>query len=199
MTLTIQSLQSERAGPFDLTVARGQCAAITGASGSGKSVFLRMVADLDPCSGAVALGGIDRAAISAPLWRRRVGLVPAQAGWWSDRVRDHFATEKHAEVVALADALQLPAHIVDRRIVRLSSGERQRLALIRALIAEPDALLLDEPTASLDADTVTAVETLLRSRLQAGMILLLVTHDPAQAARMAHVHRRVAAGTFLAA
>src|SRR3954451_12461823 len=71
-------------------------------------------------------------------------------------------------------------------ISRLSTGERLRLALIRALIMRPKVLLLDEPTAALDAASATAVEALMSSRMRAGLGVLWVTHDPAQARRMAH-------------
>ena len=73
---------------------------------------------------------------------------------------------------------------LDWSIARLSSGEQQRLALARALEAEPRVLLLDEPTASLDTDATAAVESLIRERLRQGVSILMVTHDPAQAARL---------------
>lgn len=198
MTLSIHSLQGERAGPFDLSVERGQCVAITGASGSGKSVFLRLVADLDPSTGTVTLDGKDRTLIAAPEWRRRVGLVPAQAGWWAERVGDHLPVATHDDARRLSADLRLPDDILERRVLRLSSGERQRLALVRALVGHPDALLLDEPTASLDGEGVAAVEALVRARMAAGMILVLVTHDPAQAVRLAQAHWRMVAGTLTA-
>lgn len=194
MTLSIQSLRSERAGPFDLTVQRGHCVAITGASGSGKSVFLRLVADLDPATGTVVLDGIDRGSVPAPVWRGRVCLVPAQAGWWSERVTDHLPTARLAAASRLSADLHLPDDILQRRVLRLSSGERQRLALIRALVGDPAVLLLDEPTASLDSDGVAAVEAVLRQRMANGTTIVLVTHDPAQAKRLGQAQWRMVAG-----
>ncbi|MGH6898769.1 MAG: ATP-binding cassette domain-containing protein, partial [Geminicoccaceae bacterium] len=76
----------------------------------------------------------------------------------------------------------------------LSSGERQRLALARALLLAPRALLLDEATAALDQDTGAVVEAILCRQLQAGVAILMVTHDPAQAGRMAARIVRVEAG-----
>lgn len=90
MTLQLDALRNTWAGPFSLSIDQGSCLAVTGASGSGKSVFLRMVADMDTASGSVLLGGIHRAAMSAPQWRKTVTLVPAQAGWWTPQVNDHF-------------------------------------------------------------------------------------------------------------
>ena len=71
-------------------------------------------------------------------------------------------------------------------LARLSTGERQRLALVRSLAAQPAVLLLDEPTASLDQASVALVEALLQAQLRQGLILILVTHAREQATRLAH-------------
>jgi ABC-type lipoprotein export system ATPase subunit len=73
-------------------------------------------------------------------------------------------------------------------VARLSTGERQRLALLRALGPENRVLLLDEPTSGLDSDSTELVEALLRRRMANGTAILLVTHDPKQAQRMASHH-----------
>ncbi len=185
-TLKISQLSSPLAGPFDLDIPAGCCAAITGPSGSGKSLLLRMIADLDPNEGQAALGALSRRDCDAPGWRRRVVYVAAEAGWWTDRVMDHFAAAKLAAARDLADRLGLKAEVFDGLVSRLSTGEKQRLALIRALVLDPPALLLDEPTSALDQDSVGRVEAVLRARLDAGLILVLVTHDPAQAERLGH-------------
>lgn len=180
--LEIAELQTALIGPISLRVAPGACAALMGASGSGKSLFLRAIADLDPNEGAVRLDGTDRQSVSAPEWRRRVGLVPAESGWWADRVADHFGS---GDPAPLLTALGLPAEAMSWEVARLSTGERQRLAMARALLAGPEALLLDEPTASLDAAATARLEALLQEKRRAGLAVLLVTHDPAQARRMA--------------
>jgi ABC-type iron transport system FetAB ATPase subunit len=199
MTFAIHDLRGARSGPFDLTIDRGQCLAVTGASGSGKSVFLRLLADLDANTGQVVLDGVDRGALTGPAWRRRVGLVPAQAGWWADRVDEHFPPATRDGAAAWAADLQLPADILQRRVLRLSSGERQRLALVRAMVGRPDVLLLDEPTSSLDGVATAAVEALLRQALATGTHLVLVTHDAAQAMRLGHAQWRMQAGRLVAA
>src|SRR5215472_3261576 len=84
--LRIVNLHSHLAGPFDLTLAAGECLAITGPSGAGKSLFLRMIADLDPNQGEVFLDGVERRSMPAPAWRSRVVYSAAEPGWWHDTV-----------------------------------------------------------------------------------------------------------------
>ena len=192
--LAVKKLRSEFAGPFDLNLGAGACAAITGPSGSGKSLFLRMIADLDPNEGKVWLNGTERASITAPEWRRKVTYVSAESGWWADTVIEHFARNKRSEVAGLAARLGLLADLQDASIARLSTGEKQRLALVRALLQCPPVLLLDEPTGPLDEESVTKVEAVLRERMATGISVLLVTHDANQAERLGDQRYRMAAG-----
>src|SRR5476651_276701 len=143
--LRISALRGPRSGPFDLTAGSGDCIAISGASGSGKTVFLRMVADLDPNTGEIHLDGVSRAAMPAPDWRRRVVYNAAEPGWWHDDVASHFAPDALAFARDVAPRLGLAAGMLDGALTRLSTGEKQRLALIRALALKPPVLLLDEP------------------------------------------------------
>lgn len=144
--LIIENLRSALFGPVSVNVDEGECIAVMGPSGAGKSLFLRSVADLDPNDGQVALSGELREDMPAFEWRRRVALVPAESGWWADRVGEHFPPG-WSDPDALA-ALGLGADILGWEVDRLSSGERQRAALARCLARNPVALLLDEPTAS---------------------------------------------------
>jgi putative ABC transport system ATP-binding protein len=192
--LLVKKLRSEFAGPFELSLGIGTCAAITGSSGSGKSLFLRMIADLDPNEGKVWLNGTERASIPAPEWRREATYVSAESGWWADTVIEHFARNKRSEVAGLAARLGLHSDLLDASIARLSTGEKQRLALVRALLLCPPVLLLDEPTGPLDEESVTKVEALLRERMASGISILLVTHDPNQAERLGDQRYRMAAG-----
>lgn len=175
-------LSTSHVGPVTLSVARGECVAILGASGSGKSLLFRAIADLDPNQGDVSLNGQSREDMQAYEWRRKVSFVPAETGWWADRVRDHFDTgsdiEDLLETVDLKDAL-------DWEVNRLSTGERHRLGIVRALQTGPAVLLLDEPTASLDAGMTGVVEGLIRQQLAKDVCVLMVTHDPEQAKRIA--------------
>jgi len=184
--LRIVGLRSALAGPFDLAIGAGECVAVTGASGSGKSLFLRMIADLDPNQGEVFLDARERHFFPAPAWRRQVVYSAAEPGWWSERVADHFPAAAMPFARAMAPRLALPPALLDASVVRLSTGERQRLALLRALALASPVLLLDEPTGALDADATERVETVIRERLAAGTTIVLVTHSPQQAARVAH-------------
>jgi putative ABC transport system ATP-binding protein len=184
--LAIANLHSHLAGPFTLTVAPGECAAITGPSGSGKSLFLRMVADLDPNDGDVALDGMPRRGFSPPAWRRCVAYVAAEPGWWDDAVAPHFRNLGLAR--AACPRLGLAPALLDGAVFRLSTGERQRLALIRTLALDPPVLLLDEPTGALDQENTELVEAELKTRLRAGTSILMVTHSAEQAARLGHRH-----------
>ena len=182
--LRVRNLQSPLAGPFTLEVPRGSVLAISGASGAGKSLFLRMVADLDPNEGEVALGEVARMSLPAHEWRRRVPYVAAESGWWAQTVHEHFPATQLDRARALAERLGVAAGPFDGAVERLSTGERQRLALVRALILDSPALLLDEPTGPLDPVSVGEVEAVLRERLAAGTVIVLVSHDPAQGARL---------------
>ena len=180
--LRIERLATKLIGPMSFEVAAGECLALMGPSGAGKSLLLRAIVDLDPNTGNVMVGVHARDDMPASEWRKLVGLVPAESGWWADRVRDHFPAKFDA--TGLIGKLGL-AGSLEWDVGRLSTGERQRLALARALCRRPEALLLDEPTASLDDHATGLVEDLIRECCGDGMALLLVTHDRRQAERLA--------------
>lgn len=195
--LRIEGLRGPRGGPFDLIADAGECIAISGASGSGKSVFLRMLADLDPNTGDVWLDGVSRAAIPAPAWRARVVYNAAEPGWWHDDVASHFSRAALAFAREIAPRLGLRAGLLDAAVTRLSTGEKQRLALIRALAMLPPVLLLDEPTGALDPDTTLLVENILRERLTAGTTILFVSHSDDQSARLGNRRLRMENGRLV--
>ncbi len=181
--LTVQALSRPGLEPVSFGLAAGECIVLRGPSGSGKSLLLRALADLDPNGGEVALDGRSREAMPAPEWRRMVAYLPAEAGWWAETVATHFADWPAAEPLVLD--LGLPRESRDWPILRLSTGERQRLALARALVLKPRVLLLDEPTSGLDSLAREATERLIRGHLAEGGGTIWATHDTEQAKRMA--------------
>ncbi len=180
--LEVQDLRRLHIGPVSLALPDGAALAITGPSGAGKSVLLRAIADLDPNEGRARTQSVAREAVPAPLWRRHVGCLPAESGWWAEDVRSHFARPE--ETRARLPEVLMPEAAMDWEVARLSTGERHRLALLRALETAPEALMLDEPTAMLDTGTQAAVEALLHREMAGGLSLLIVTHDTGQPARL---------------
>ena len=179
--LEIKSLIYHDIGPFDLHIEAGECIGLTGPSGAGKTLLLRAVADLEPHLGLITLDGFPSTDFEPPAWRKRVGMLPAESQWWYDRVGSHFTRCEREQFHRLG----FESSVSEWEISRLSSGEKQRLALLRLLCNEPDVLLLDEPTANLDEKNSQRVEELLsayRENKRAGMIW--VSHDMKQLSRM---------------
>lgn len=181
--LSVCDLRTHLLKPASFSLLAGECIAVRGPSGGGKTLLLRAIADLDPSEGVVCLEGRDRSTMPGPEWRRQVGYLPAEPGWWADTVGEHFTDWPAAAYIARD--LGFPDDAKDWLIARLSTGERLRLALVRALMMRPKVLLLDEPTAALDPASVGAVESLIGARVTAGLAVLWVTHDEEQAKRIA--------------
>ncbi|MDN3555353.1 ABC transporter ATP-binding protein [Halomonas maura] len=180
--------------PVSLCVAAGEVLCLAGPSGAGKSRLLRAIADLEPHRGAVTLGELAQDELPGHAWRRRVMLVPAESQWWAERVGDHFPA---GDVRGLS-ALGLTPAVLDWPVARLSSGEKQRLALLRALARTPSVLLLDEPTANLDDVTTRRVEAWLMARLRdGGWPVIWVAHDQVQIARVATRRGRLEDGRLV--
>jgi len=183
--LRVQALKTALLASVDLHVEAGELTFLSGPSGVGKSLLLRAIADLDPNTGQVWCGDIDRASIPAPAWRRRVGLLPADSGWWDEQVGGHFPAAAHRGRDALLARLGFGPEVLDWEVRRLSTGERQRLALARLLLNRPEVLLLDEATANLDPENREKVEALIADyRAEQAAAVLWVSHDAAQRARM---------------
>jgi len=180
--LKVDHLGIHDIGPVSLDIDQGACVGLSGPSGSGKTLLLRAIADMEPHQGAVYLDGTHQSQMPAPAWRRQVALLPTESMWWFDTVGQHFSEVD----LKLFDRLGLGARIQTWPVARLSSGERQRLALLRLLANHPQILLLDEPTANLDPDNTARIEDLLRSyREQTGAAVLWVGHHRTQLQRVA--------------
>jgi ABC-type multidrug transport system fused ATPase/permease subunit len=162
---------------------KGAVTALVGPSGTGKSTLLRCLNRLlVPERGSVLLDGADTAELEPCALRRRVGLVGQTPTMLPGSVRENLAyglgddVPERRLVQALADA-GLDAGFLDRPAAELSGGERARVALARALTREPELLLLDEPTAALDAATARHVGATLGALARAGLGIVLATHD----------------------
>jgi putative ABC transport system ATP-binding protein len=171
--------------PVTMSVGPGECVGVLGASGSGKSLLLRAIADIDVNRGVVALGTRLREEMAAPEWRSMVGMLPAEPRWWEDDVEAHFREDGGATKRWL-ERLGFPADVMNWEVRRLSAGERQRLGLVRLLELKPAALLLDEPTANLDGDNTRIVEEVVAEyRADEGVPVVWVSHDREQVGRVA--------------
>jgi putative ABC transport system ATP-binding protein len=177
-----------------LDVESGETVAIVGPSGAGKSSLLRLLNRLDePTAGTVSLDGTDYRTIEPERLRKRVGLVPQDPALRSGTVRENVTIgprlrgEQVSEerLADLLDAVGLDGY-ADRDASDLSGGEAQRVAVARTVVNDPEVILLDEPTASLDSEAEAEVERLLADLLGSGeRTVILVTHDERQAERLA--------------
>lgn len=193
--LTVNNLHSRLLQPVSFTLAAGECVCLAGPSGIGKTLLLRSIADLDPNRGEVRLEGRLREEFLPTEWRRRVMLVPAESHWWASRVGEHIerVDEKALQQLGFTES------VLGWEVARLSSGERQRLAILRALSLQPQVLLLDEPTANLDPDNGWKLEQLLRQyRDEHRAGLLWVSHSREQRQRVADRVLRLAASGLTA-
>jgi ABC-type iron transport system FetAB ATPase subunit len=189
--LRIESLRFHERGPYDLLVDGGECVCLSGPSGAGKTLLLRSIADLDPHEGQVFLDDVERASIDAPSWRKSVGLLPAESQWWCDTVGPHFSEVDPDRF----ETLGFSEDVMNWTVSRLSTGERQRLALLRLLINRPRAVLLDEPTASLDPSNVGQVEVVIEDyRKQMNAPIVWVSHDPTQSKRVSDRRFEISGG-----
>jgi ABC-type iron transport system FetAB ATPase subunit len=184
--LRVERLQVAGLPPLSFEVADGECLAVEGASGAGKTLLLRAIADLDVATGDVVVDGEERRDMPAHEWRRRVRYCAAEPAWWADTPRACFLTPLPPRIDRLLQSLDIDASLLDRPVSVLSTGERQRLALVRALLDEPKVLLLDEPTGALDPQSSALVEELIRFQMLSGHCVVLVSHDRAQVERLAH-------------
>lgn len=170
-------------------VAAGRCTAVVGPSGAGKSTLLRLLDRLEePSSGTVRFHGEPLASYDVRALRRRVGLVQQAPVLLGDTVLEDLRTGEpvdEREAASLLERAGLPGLALDRATAGLSGGEAQRLCLARALAVRPEVLLLDEPTSALDAAAAAAVERVVKALVSKGLTAVLVTHDLAQAARLA--------------
>jgi len=158
---------------------------------------LRAIADLDAHEGDIFLKGVEQGQLTGPGWRKKVGYLPAESHWWLGRAGDHFS-EKDESFAKDLQRLSLSSKILEAPMEQLSSGERQRLAFLRLLGAQPEVLLLDEPTSNLDARSAAVVESMVRGlQVDRGVGVIWVGHDIEQLHRVADRVRHMQAGVLV--
>lgn len=146
-------------------------------------MLLRSIADLIPHQGELYLDECACSSMKPSEWRRRVAYSSAESAWWLETVGEHFITPPEP---ALLVSLGFQQDVLSWSINRLSSGEKQRLALTRILTNKPEILLLDEPTASLDAENIERVEGVISSwQERYTCAVLWVSHQKEQIKRVA--------------
>lgn len=168
---------------INLTLAAGAFAAVIGPSGSGKTSLLRALASLDPpASGAITYCWLKETDTGTGLYPK-LSYVPQTIALWPHmtfRQNLLFATDQSAEVNdrlrQFCDHLQL-TDLLDRKPQKASQGQRQRFALVRAMLLEPIVLLCDEVTSALDEDLAATVWSMLRAFVERGGAILASTHD----------------------
>jgi osmoprotectant transport system ATP-binding protein len=183
---------------LNLEFQAGTVNAVIGSSGSGKSTLLRLLLGLEwPDSGHVRIAGDELTRAARLAIRQRIGYVIQEGGLFPHlRVRDNLALLPRylrwpasrilARTRELLELMQLPASVLERYPGELSGGQRQRVAVMRALITEPPALLLDEPLGALDPLVRFDLQQRLRELFATlAKTVIVVTHDLAEAAYLA--------------
>jgi len=167
---------------FSARIPADGLTAMVGPSGAGKTTLLRLLNRLDdPDAGAVLLDGRDVRSYDVLELRRRVQYVGQVPVTFPGTVGANVG----ADAGELLSRVGLDPVLAAREADRLSVGEAQRMCLARALARGPECLLLDEPTSALDTASKTGVEALIRSLADAGLTVVMVTHDPHQAEELA--------------
>ena len=195
VTLTYPGRDGAALSGVDLVIRPGDRITLTGPSGAGKSSLLALLLRfVEPADGLIEIGGVDLASIPVGEWRRQLSWVPQQPYLFTTSVAGNIALghpaasreaiTRAAQAAGAAEFIEsLPrgyATEVGERGLRLSSGQRQHIALARAFLRDAPLLLLDEPTAHLDAVSASQLDTVIAT-LMADRTVIQVTHDQARA------------------
>ncbi|WP_371528254.1 thiol reductant ABC exporter subunit CydD [Streptomyces sp. NBC_01283] len=193
VTVRYPGRASDAVSGVSFAVEQGETVALVGPSGVGKSTLLDVILGfVEPAEGRVCVGGVDLAGVAPERWRERIAWVPQRPHLYAGSIAENVRLARpDADDAAVRDALEaagawefvsaLPGGVetlLGEDGAGLSAGQRQRLALARAFLADRPVVLLDEPTAALDGETEAGVVEAVR-RLAVGRTVLLVVHRPA--------------------
>lgn len=208
--ITLRNIRVAQGENFTLTVASltlqpRRVYALTGPNGAGKSTLLRVMALLiPPQAGTIEFTG--SAPVDLARQRRRVTLVEQSPYLFQGSVKDNLtyglklrgldSKERSTRIASTLDIVGLQG-FEHRQAKELSGGEVQRVALARALVLKPELLLLDEPTANIDSNSLESYEALLGGLTDYGVTVVFSTHDPSQSRRLGEEVLRIENGHFI--
>jgi ATP-binding cassette, subfamily C, bacterial CydD len=166
------------------TIRPGEVVALTGPSGCGKSTALAVLLGfVAPTSGGVRVGGVPLSSLDRAAWRERIAWVPQRPHLFAGTVRDNITLGAGGDVARAVREAGADTFVADLDLLLgddgtgLSAGQRQRIALARAFLRDAPVVLLDEPTANLDAGTAAGIMAAIR-RLAHGRTVIMAAHRP---------------------
>lgn len=180
---------------ISLDVEKGEFISIVGPSGSGKSTFIKLAADLiSPTKGEIYFKGKNYLEYPPTELRKEIMMSFQSPYLFGDTVIDNLkfpfeVREKELDkdrICQLLNEFQMSDDFLEKEVTNLSGGEKQRIALIRSLVFEPEVLLLDEVTSALDVENTEIVEKAIKRRNDEGMTIMWITHNPEQSKKYAN-------------
>lgn len=174
---------------IDLDIQKGQYLTVIGPSGSGKSTLMRIVASMiSATSGEVLFNGQPIESFEPTVYRQKVSYAFQQPTLFGKTVRENLAFPfevrnkdfDETKVIQYLQMVNLDKSYIDKSVNDVSGGEKQRIALLRNLLFQPEVLITDEVTAGLDTDNKAIVHQMLQQFNERGLTILRVTHDESE-------------------
>ncbi|WP_161879031.1 ABC transporter ATP-binding protein [Alkalibacterium sp. MB6] len=172
---------------ISFSIKEGERVIVTGPSGGGKSTLLKLIASIiNPIDGQIYFKGEDIAQLDPIAYRKKVSYFFQNATLFDETVRDNLSFPYNireeafdeGKAVQMLDRVKMSAEYLNKPIIDLSGGEKQRVALVRNLLYQPDVLLLDEVTSSLDAENKEIIYSIIdEMNTKESVTVLAVTHD----------------------
>lgn len=189
-----------------LHIAEGDFITIIGSSGSGKSTLIRLIADLiSPTEGNITFKGEDYHSFEPTKLRRKITMCFQTPSLFGETVWENMTfpfmirdvSVDREKIESYFELFQMPKEYLEKDVYSLSGGEKQRIALIRSLLFDPEVLLLDEVTSALDEENTAIVEKVICERNEAGTTVLWITHNIEQSEKMGSRRIQIEAGEIV--